>query len=120
MRDTLRLGLSALLYGVIALGANSVAAEGLSSDQRAALMEMREGDMQKLVFHKEARPAISEVFRDQYGNEVTLQDYEGKVVVLNFWATWCPPCRAEMPSIDRLSADMAGPDVEVLALSTDR
>ncbi|MEM7687256.1 MAG: TlpA disulfide reductase family protein, partial [Pseudomonadota bacterium] len=47
-------------------------------------------------------------------------DYEGKVVVLNFWATWCPPCRAEMPSIDRLSADMAGPDVEVLALSTDR
>ncbi|MEL7471359.1 MAG: TlpA disulfide reductase family protein [Pseudomonadota bacterium] len=120
MRDTLRLGLSALLYGVIALGANSVAAEGLSSDQRAALMEMRKGDMQKLVFHKEARPAISEVFRDQYGNEVTLQDYEGKVVVLNFWATWCPPCRAEMPSIDRLSADMAGPDVEVLALSTDR
>ncbi|MEM9060388.1 MAG: TlpA disulfide reductase family protein [Pseudomonadota bacterium] len=120
MRDLLRLGLGALLYGVIALGANPSAADGLSAEQRAALMEMRAGDMRKLVIHKEARPAIDEVFRDQYGNEVTLTDYRGKVVVLNFWATWCPPCRAEMPSIDRLSGEMAGPDVEVLALSTDR
>jgi thiol-disulfide isomerase/thioredoxin len=120
MRDLVRLGFSAMLYGVIALGANPALAGELSKDQIATLKEMRNGDMKKLVVHKEARPRIKEAFRDQYGNEVTLADYEGKVVVLNFWATWCPPCRAEMPSIDRLSAEMGGDDVAVLALSTDR
>lgn len=120
MRDLLRLGVSAMLYGVIALGANPATAGELGKDQIATLKEMRSGDMKKLVVHKEARPRIEETFRDQYGNAVTLADYEGKIVVLNFWATWCPPCRAEMPSIDRLSAEMGGDDVAVLALSTDR
>lgn len=120
MRDFVRLGLGAMLYGVIAFGANPALTADLSKDQIATLKELRNGDMKKLVVHKEARPRIEEVFRDQYGNEVTLADYEGKVVVLNFWATWCPPCRAEMPGIDRLSGEMAGDDVEVLALSTDR
>ena len=120
MRDLVRLGVSAMLYGVIALGANAAVAADLSQDQVAELKEMRAGDMRKLVVHKEARPRIDETFRDAFGNAVTLADYDGKVVVLNFWATWCPPCRAEMPSIDRLSGAMAGDDVEVLALSTDR
>ena len=120
MRDLVRLGIGAMLYGVMALGANPALAADLSKDQIATLKEMRNGDMKKLVVHKEARPRIDETFRDKYGNAVTLADYEGKVVVLNFWATWCPPCRAEMPSIDRLSAEMGGDDVEVLALSTDR
>jgi len=105
---------------VIALGANPVVAADLTKQDRAALKEMRAGDMKKLVFHREARPEITESFRDQYGNEITIADYRGKVVVLNFWATWCPPCRAEMPSIDRLAGDMAGDDLAVLALSTDR
>ena len=112
------LGLGALLYGVIALGANALAGE-LSEANRAELKAMRTGDMTKLVIHEEARPALTQTFRDQYGNAVQMADYEGKVVFLNFWATWCPPCRAEMPSIDRL-AGMAGEEVEVLALSTDR
>ena len=120
MRDLVRLGFSALLYGVIALGANPAFAGDLTTEQVATLKEMRSGDMKKLVVHKEARPRIDETFRDQYGNAVTLADYEGKVVVLNFWATWCPPCRHEMPSIDRLAGEMGGDDVEVLALSTDR
>ena len=120
MRDLMRLGLGAMLYGVIALGANAAIAADLTKEQIATLKEMRSGDMKKLVVHKEARPRIDETFRDKYGNAVTLADYDGKVVVLNFWATWCPPCRAEMPSIDRLSAEMGGDDVEVLALSTDR
>lgn len=120
MRLTFGLGLGALLYGVIALAVNPVSAADLTNEDRAALKEMRSGDMQKLVFHREPRPEITESFRDQYGNPVTIADFRGKVVVLNFWATWCPPCRAEMPSIDRLSGKMAGNDLAVLALSTDR
>ena len=120
MRSIARLGFGALLYGVIALGANAALAGDLSADDRAALKDLRAGDMAKLVVHKEARPRIDETFRDRNGNPVTIADFEGKVVVLNFWATWCPPCRAEMPSIDRLSGEMAGDDLAVLALSTDR
>jgi cytochrome c biogenesis protein CcdA/thiol-disulfide isomerase/thioredoxin len=50
----------------------------------------------------EAIPAFDFTLVDQYGNEHTLSDYKGKVVFLNFWATWCPPCRAEMPDIEEL------------------
>lgn len=50
----------------------------------------------------ELHPAIDFTLTDQYGNEHTLSDYKGKVVFLNFWATWCPPCREEMPHIEEL------------------
>ena len=46
--------------------------------------------------------AIPFTLKDQYGKTHTLADYKGKIVFLNFWATWCPPCRAEMPDIQKL------------------
>lgn len=60
------------------------------------------------------------VFMDRDGNERTLQDFQGRVVVLNLWATWCAPCRKEMPSLDRLQAELGGDDLEVVALAVDR
>ena len=56
------------------------------------------------------------VLRDLDGKVHTLADYKGKVVLINFWATWCPPCRAEMPSIQRLKQRMAGKPFVVLAV----
>lgn len=53
------------------------------------------------------------------GEEVTLADYRGKVVLLNVWATWCPPCKEEMPSMQRLYEEMEGTDFEILAVSVD-
>lgn len=50
----------------------------------------------------ELYPAVDFTLTDQYGNEHKLSDYKGKVVFLNFWATWCPPCREEMPHIEEL------------------
>lgn len=50
---------------------------------------------------------------------VSLSDFHGKVILLNVWATWCAPCRAEMPTLDRLQAMLGGPDFEVVALSID-
>ncbi|MBQ5916862.1 MAG: TlpA family protein disulfide reductase, partial [Lachnospiraceae bacterium] len=47
-------------------------------------------------------PAIDFTLQDQYGNTHTLSEYKGKTVFLNFWATWCPPCRNEMPDIQKL------------------
>ena len=52
--------------------------------------------------------------------EHTLEDFRGKLVLLNIWATWCAPCREEMPALDRLQQALGGPDFEVVALSIDR
>lgn len=59
-------------------------------------------------------------FKDGEGKIKTLADFKGKTVLLNLWATWCSPCREEMPSLDRLQADMGGANFEVVALSLDR
>ena len=56
------------------------------------------------------------VLTDQYGNEHHLSDYKGKVVFLNFWATWCPPCRGEMPEIQELYEKYNTEDSEVVVL----
>lgn len=55
---------------------------------------------------------------DLTGASKTLADYRGKVVVLNFWATWCPPCQREMPSLERLRTRMAGRPLEIVAISS--
>jgi len=66
----------------------------------------------------EALPALR--FLDMEGNESGLGEFAGKVVVLNLWATWCAPCREEMPSLDRLAALLNPAEAVVVALSVDR
>lgn len=73
-----------------------------------------------MAVHETPRPIESFGFRDASGNRLTLSDYRGRVVVLNLWATWCPPCRKEMPTLDELQGRLGGEDFEVVALSLDR
>ena len=72
-----------------------------------------------------ARPAgpkaIPELrFVDEAGRPHSLADFRGKVVLLNVWATWCEPCREEMPALDRLQARLGGARFQVLTLSVDQ
>ncbi len=62
-------------------------------------------------------PEIS--FEDGQGAKHTLADFRGRTVLLNIWATWCVPCRKEMPSLDRLQQKVGGPAFQVLVLSID-
>lgn len=59
-------------------------------------------------------------FKDREGKDLRLSHFKGKVVLLNVWATWCPPCRREMPTLDKLQGVLGGKDFEVIALSIDR
>jgi thiol-disulfide isomerase/thioredoxin len=59
-------------------------------------------------------------FTDADGKPLSLDDFKGKLVLLNLWATWCGPCVEEMPSLDRLQAKLGGGDFAVVALATDR
>lgn len=56
---------------------------------------------------------------DTKGNKVSLSDLRGKIVLVNFWATWCPPCIEEMPSMERLNEVLAGDDFVMLAINTE-
>jgi peroxiredoxin len=58
--------------------------------------------------------------KDINGNPVSLSSFKGKVVLLNFWATWCPPCRAEIPSMNKLQQMLKNKGLVILAVSTDR
>lgn len=66
-----------------------------------------------------AKPALAPDFalEDIDGKRRRLSDLRGKVVLVNFWATWCPPCRREMPSIERLSHALKGADFAILAVN---
>ncbi|NEJ90036.1 redoxin family protein [Rhizobium leguminosarum] len=78
------------------------------------------GPPKSFVFHDAPEPVPAFQFTDDAGRPQTLDMFRGKVVLLNVWATWCLPCRKEMPTLDRLQAMLGGPDFEVVALSIDR
>lgn len=66
------------------------------------------------------RPVPSVSFADGEGKPLTLADFHGRAVLLNIWATWCVPCRKEMPALDRLQARMGSAEFQVVALLIDR
>ncbi len=70
------------------------------------------------VFTGDVAPDFS--LEDTKGNKVTLSSLRGKVVMVNFWATWCPPCIEEMPSMERLNKFMAEEDFVMLAINTEK
>ncbi len=73
-----------------------------------------------MIVHDTPRAAPAFGFVDVAGNRHGLDEFRGKIVALHFWATWCIPCRAELPTIDALQGELGGPDFAVVPLSVDR
>ena len=104
---------SLALYTSLLIAANAAVAGPV--DWQAA----RDAGLPKLV-ESEAAPVPEVEFTDLEGGTHRLSDWKGKVVLLNFWATWCAPCREEMPYLDALQSEMGGEDFEVVAVATGR
>ncbi|MEM9197661.1 MAG: TlpA disulfide reductase family protein [Pseudomonadota bacterium] len=110
--------LSALFYALLGISASPALA--LTDAQIDALRELRAGDMRKLIVHDAAKPPLDVAFDAEDGGKMTLAAYQGKVVLLNFWATWCAPCREEMPALNALQEALGGPDFAVVTVATGR
>jgi thiol-disulfide isomerase/thioredoxin len=78
------------------------------------------GTMAAFVFKKSPEPLPETSFVDGSGKERSLKEWSGKTVLLNLWATWCAPCRKEMPALDRLQAELGSDTFEVVAVSVDK
>ncbi len=73
----------------------------------------------KAAMPVENNPAPEVIVNSLSGTPLKLSDLKGKVVLLNFWATWCPPCRSEIPSMMKLNTAMAGKPFQMVAISID-
>ena len=112
-RNALTAALFALILAAVQVGAQTPAAAGQAPPLLGAF-----GDNFTLL--DPPVPAPLETFAALDGTPVRLADFKGRVVLVNFWATWCPPCIREMPSLDRLQAALKDRDLAVLAVSIDR
>ncbi len=107
--------IAAALYMALSLGAIPALA-----DVDAAIAA-REGDMKKLIFHPTPEAVSKAPFDLADGaGQKSLSDYQGKHILLNFWATWCAPCRHEMPMLSELQTAFGGDDFEVVTIATGR
>ena len=86
----------------------------------AGVNPLSRGHMAAFIFRKSPEELPEVKFLDAEGKERTLAHWRGKVVLLNLWATWCLPCRKEMPALDRLQAEMGSDKFQVVAVSVDR
>ncbi|MGE7416974.1 thiol:disulfide interchange protein TlpA [Methylobacterium tarhaniae] len=111
------LGLGAALYG---LGDRSNGgACPLSAATAARVAPLARGEVAALQVSAAPKPAPAITFTGPDGQPRTLADLKGRTLLLNLWATWCAPCKAEMPALDRLQGELGAQDFEVVALNLD-
>jgi len=102
----------AFVYTALGLCANTA----LAAPPREALEPLVTGEMAGMRLHRAPVP-VPDVALDAPDGPARLADHRGKVVLLNFWATWCGPCREEMPALDALNAALGGPQFAVVTVA---
>jgi len=100
-------------------GARTLIAAGLLGKFHGSAQADDLLDFSQLQLTKPPTPAPAVQFLRPDGSQASLSDHLGKGVILNFWATWCAPCVAELPSLDRLAGRLAGSNIAVLPVSED-
>jgi thiol-disulfide isomerase/thioredoxin len=111
----------AAVYGIAALQGNPAAAKSCASARALTpkLAPLTRGEVAAVAAAKDPRPAPALAFQDAQGTARQVEDFRGRTILLNLWATWCAPCRQEMPALDELQAKLGGPDFEVVTINID-
>jgi thiol-disulfide isomerase/thioredoxin len=112
--------LAAVLYGMRANSGKETAGECPETAQALPrVLPLERGDVAAATSPKRSAPVAALDFLGPDGKAVALADFRGKVVLFNLWATWCVPCREEMPALDRLQGSLGSKDFEVVAVNID-
>jgi thiol-disulfide isomerase/thioredoxin len=101
-------------------GDGKVEAPAAAPAQGAVSKALATGPMTAFVVRSERKPVPEVSFMTENGQATSLDAWKGRVVLVNLWATWCAPCRKEMPSLAALQSEMGSKDFEVVAISVDR
>ena len=112
IRGAALIGVAAVLY--------VIASASIKPAEALDLNAFKRGELAKLEVPKSPAAPTTAGFTDADGKPMTLADFKGQIVVVNLWATWCAPCRLEMPTLAKLQAAYQTQPVQVLALSVDR
>ncbi len=110
------------LYGSGLVGGNGGLASGPCAGSAPAVARIAaaaKGEVAGMTALPRAKPAPDIAFKGPDGDETSLTALKGRVVLMNLWATWCAPCKAEMPALDRLQGALGGPDFSVVAINVD-
>ena len=111
-----------MLFGALTLACGLFAASLASA--ASPLADLDEGadgaPILRMILPDEPKPAPAVSFVDASGATKSLSDYKGKVTAVHFWATWCAPCRSELPTVNAMAESLAGNNIAILPLSVDR
>jgi thiol-disulfide isomerase/thioredoxin len=108
------------VYGIDHLRGNPAEAACRGAVQTAAkIAPLVHGEVAALAVSQRPFRVPNLTFKDAEGHDRTLADWRGRTVLINLWATWCVPCRREMPALDKLQADLGGPKFQVVAINID-
>jgi len=119
------LGVGAALYGNMANKGNvagvvaSAAACDMAEARATRLADLASGDLAAFTLARKPVNLSELAFRDENSAPMTLAAFSGKTVLVNLWATWCAPCRREMPALDRLQQALGGEQFEVVTINID-
>jgi thiol-disulfide isomerase/thioredoxin len=109
------------VYGIGGLRGNPADAACRQAVETAALIKpLVHGEVAALAAADTPFRVPDLAFKDAQGQARTLADWRGRTILLNLWATWCVPCRGEMPALDALQADLGGPKFQVVAVNIDQ
>jgi len=109
------------VYGITALtrnaGGDKACRPAVALAKKVA--PLARGDVAAVNVAKSPLKVPDLTFKDAAGKQLSLADWRGRTVLLNLWATWCVPCRKEMPTLDALQGKLGGPDFQVVAVNID-
>ena len=115
----LRIAIPTMFAGIVLALLYAVFSASSKGSNRDPVAKLATGALAKLDLSDRGAPGATAPFVDTDGNSLTLQDFQGQVILVNFWATWCGPCEREMPSLAALETSRGDDAFKVIAISVD-